>query len=196
MLDYKKLKQIARRKKFSIKKLAKEIGVSESGLFYMLRNNSMKMSVVQKIIDILDVSLYEVSTESLQKTDVLNEATAPYLKAKQSIGERIQLIIKDCCGKQSTFAQKTGVDKSRLSKIISQDITPGVDFIEKIYNVYPQYSLKWLITGKGRVMEESSDLGACLECESLKKMNKHLSDLIEKLQEELDKCKKKVTQKK
>lgn len=196
MLDYNKLKAIAMRKDIPLKKLAEQVGISESGIHYMFRNNSMKMSVLQKIMDILNVTMYELMTAEHQKTAVVNEDETPYLKAKQSIGERIQLIIKDCCGKQSIFAQKTGIDPSRLSKVISQDITPGVDMVEKIYNIFPQYSVKWLITGKGAVIDSSDGSGACLECENLKKMNRHLSDLIEKLNMEIEKCKKKLAQRK
>lgn len=196
MLDYNKLKAIAMKKNIQLKQLAKAVGVSESGIHYMIRNNTMKMNVLQKIMDILNVTIYELMAGERKKTDVVNEPEAPYIKAKHGIGERIQLIIKDCCGKQSIFAQKTGIDPSRLSKVISQDITPGVDMLEKIYNVFPQYSMKWLITGKGAVIDSSDGSGACLECENLKKMNRHLSDLIEKLNMEIEKCKKKLAQKK
>lgn len=64
---------------------------------------------------------------------------------------------------QSQFADCLGVARANISHIISGRNKPGFDFLERIAYKYPNLSLEWLITGKGkmyRVGPQEGDLFA------------------------------------
>ncbi len=64
---------------------------------------------------------------------------------------------------QSQFADSLGVARANISHIISGRNKPGFDFLEKIAYKYPNLSLEWLVTGKGkmyRVGPQEADLFA------------------------------------
>ena len=52
-----KIKLICNTKKITLKQLAKEISVSETGLHQMITNNTMKVETLQKIADYLEVPI-------------------------------------------------------------------------------------------------------------------------------------------
>ena len=56
---------------------------------------------------------------------------------------------------QSQFADTLGVARAGVSHIISGRNKPGFDFLEKIAHNYPDLSLEWLVTGKGRMYRHS-----------------------------------------
>ena len=49
----------------------------------------------------------------------------------------------------SGCAEKTGVQRSSVSHILSGRNKPSVDFLAKIVQAFPDVNLEWLITGEG-----------------------------------------------
>lgn len=52
---------------------------------------------------------------------------------------------------QSQFAESIGVAKASVSHILAGRNKPGFDFIENMARRYPDLSLEWLISGKGKM---------------------------------------------
>lgn len=52
---------------------------------------------------------------------------------------------------QSQFADSIGVARASISHILSGRNKPGFDFLEKMSAQYPNLSLEWLISGKGKM---------------------------------------------
>ncbi|MBO6170313.1 MAG: helix-turn-helix transcriptional regulator [Bacteroidales bacterium] len=58
---------------------------------------------------------------------------------------------------QSQFADTIGVARASISHILSGRNRPGFDFFEKVAACYPNLSLEWLITGKGKMYSHADD---------------------------------------
>lgn len=56
----------------------------------------------------------------------------------------------------SQLAQKLGVQRSGISHILSGRNRPGLDFIVKLLQVFPQIDADWLLSGKGSMLREMS----------------------------------------
>lgn len=52
----------------------------------------------------------------------------------------------------SQLAQKLGVQRSGISHILSGRNRPGLDFIVKLLQVFPQIDADWLLSGKGTML--------------------------------------------
>ncbi len=63
------------------------------------------------------------------------------------INERIQLIIKANGLSSSEFADKIGVKRSNLSHVLSGRNKPGLEFLAKVVESFPNVNASWLITG-------------------------------------------------
>lgn len=70
------------------------------------------------------------------------------------MNERIQLILKTQNISASKFADEIGVQRSRISHIISGRNNPSLDFIQKIIKRFPDISSDWLVFGKGSMYKE------------------------------------------
>ena len=49
-----------------------------------------------------------------------------------------------------------GVSNSYFSKMFKNNASIGSDILEKIGSIYPELNTNWLITGKGKMLNESS----------------------------------------
>lgn len=58
---------------------------------------------------------------------------------------------------QSQFADSIGVARASISHIMSGRNKPGFDFLEKLASQYPNLSLEWLVSGRGRMYNSSAD---------------------------------------
>lgn len=65
--------------------------------------------------------------------------------------DRISHIIRSKNLTASEFADKLGVQRSGISHLISGRNKPSIDFIMKVKETFPEYSLDWLIMGKGSI---------------------------------------------
>lgn len=66
---------------------------------------------------------------------------------------RIQSIINHSGLTQSAFADRIGVQRSAISHILSGRNNPGLDFLVRIMDNFPDISGDWLITGKGDMLK-------------------------------------------
>ncbi len=57
----------------------------------------------------------------------------------------------------SSFADRLGIQRSRISHVLSGRNKPSYDFIERFMKRFPNVNLEWLITGKGKVYKDFSD---------------------------------------
>ena len=57
---------------------------------------------------------------------------------------------------QSQLADTLSVARAGVSHIISGRNRPGFDFLESMALHYPQLSIEWLLTGKGKMYKENS----------------------------------------
>lgn len=59
---------------------------------------------------------------------------------------------------QSQFADSIGVAKASVSHILAGRNKPGFEFIEGMARRYPDLSLEWLITGKGKMYKSQQEV--------------------------------------
>ena len=57
---------------------------------------------------------------------------------------------------QAQFADTIGVARASVSHILAGRNKPGFDFIESMSSHYPNISLEWLISGRGRMYKNSA----------------------------------------
>lgn len=51
------------------------------------------------------------------------------------------------------FADRIGVQRSNISHILNGRNNPGVQFLEKLLNAFPDLNADWLITGRGDMLK-------------------------------------------
>ena len=66
------------------------------------------------------------------------------------INERIRLILKANNLTASQFADNIGVKRSNLSHVLSGRNKPGLEFLAKIIESFPNVNASWLLTGTQR----------------------------------------------
>lgn len=67
------------------------------------------------------------------------------------IKDRIEHIIKVKNLTATQFAEEINIQRSGISHILSGRNNPSMDFILKVKEKYPEYSLDWLLLGKGPI---------------------------------------------
>lgn len=65
------------------------------------------------------------------------------------IKDRIEHIIKAKNLTATQFAEEINIQRSGISHILSGRNNPSMDFILKVKETFPEYSLDWLLLGKG-----------------------------------------------
>jgi len=72
--------------------------------------------------------------------------------------DRISYILKVKNLTSAKFADEIGVQRSSVSHVLSGRNKPGFDFVQKLLLCYPDINADWLITGKGRPLNEPESL--------------------------------------
>ena len=62
---------------------------------------------------------------------------------------------------QAQLADTLGVARAGISHILSGRNKPGFDFLEAMAVHYPQVSMDWLLTGKGRMYKDRRESRIC-----------------------------------
>ena len=70
-----------------------------------------------------------------------------------NIAIRLQSFIKYLGLNNTRFADEINVQRSGISHILSGRNKPGLDFIYKIFNTYPDLNPDWLIMGRGKMLK-------------------------------------------
>ena len=82
---------------------------------------------------------------------------------------------------QTQFAENIGVAKASVSHILAGRNKPGFDFIEGIATRYPNLSLEWLISGRGRMYKSAENaLSLPLDEPVRAKAESHEPEIFEK----------------
>lgn len=72
--------------------------------------------------------------------------------------KRLELLFKHYELTAGTFADLIGVQRSSISHLISGRNKPSLDFIVKLMEKFPEVSFKWLVKGKGLMIETEENL--------------------------------------
>ena len=59
---------------------------------------------------------------------------------------RLEIILKHYGLSASVFAEKISVQRSSISHILSGRNKPSLDFIDKVFQVFPEIDLVWLLS--------------------------------------------------
>ena len=57
----------------------------------------------------------------------------------------------------SEFADTIGVQRSNVTHVLHERNKPGLQFIIKILEAFPEINAKWLLTGEGEMLEKDKD---------------------------------------
>ncbi len=80
-----------------------------------------------------------------------------------SISERIKAL-SEFAGSQTKLANKAGVHNAVISRIINASTTTvRSDTLEALTNVYPNLNARWLLTGKGKMWLDQSEVAVLQE---------------------------------
>jgi len=74
------------------------------------------------------------------------------MEAKSTIIERIREIIRNEGLSVEAFSRETDISRYTLDSMFKKGTNPSFENLNKIISVFTQYSLKWLITGKGEMI--------------------------------------------
>jgi transcriptional regulator with XRE-family HTH domain len=78
------------------------------------------------------------------------------MEAETTIVERIREIIRHENISVEAFSKITGISKYTLDSMFKKETNPSFENLNKIISAYPQYSLDWLMTGKGNMLRPRS----------------------------------------
>jgi DNA-binding Xre family transcriptional regulator len=118
---YNKIKTEAENKNLTIKKLADIIGISDAGLYQMIRHESMKIDILEKICKVLGVSpgiFFESGNE-------LNEQQVIYNRSRSGVNNHIT-------GGKNFFSGGSAEEIERLTaenKQLRQELSAAKDKI-------------------------------------------------------------------
>ena len=70
-----------------------------------------------------------------------------------TIIERIKMMIRNEEKSVEAFSKITGISKYTLDSMFKKETNPSFENLNKIISVYAQYSLDWLLTGKGEMLK-------------------------------------------
>ena len=83
----------------------------------------------------------------------------------------------------SAFEDNVNISRGYLGVLKKRKSNPGVDLIETIVNKYPDYNVRWLITGEGemKIKKETSQEEARFEDIIAQKVSEDLKPILIKL---------------
>ena len=73
------------------------------------------------------------------------------------MNRRLQQFLQSENISQSQFADTLQVARASVSHILSGRNRPGYDFLESLHLHYPELSLDWLFTGRGKMLTQIRD---------------------------------------
>ena len=102
------------------------------------------------------------------------------------IVDRILEIQKEVTKSQRSFELSIGKTSGYFNVIKRNKSTPGVDLILKINEIYPEFSINWIMTGKGDKYNKGVEVNRVSEGRShyITKETGSIEEIIEQLAEE------------
>lgn len=77
---------------------------------------------------------------------------------KEDVNQRLKLIIEAYSLNQKKFAEAIGVPQTTISSFFVRGSKPSCEVLEQIINTFPQISAEWLLTGKGEMLRDNTEL--------------------------------------
>ncbi len=74
------------------------------------------------------------------------------------VADRIVKILEDTNLSARAFEISIGKTSGYLNMLVKRESSPSTDVIQKIVEVYPQYSLRWIITGMGSMYAKNENI--------------------------------------
>lgn len=74
------------------------------------------------------------------------------------ISDRIKELIRKNQLNAAKFADLIGVQRSNLSHVLTGRNKPGLDFIEKVLNQFPDVDANWLISGIAQRRDDNKEM--------------------------------------
>ena len=176
------IRDIAKERQISIRKLANDVGISDVALHTLIKNGSTNTTTLEKIAQILDVSVgvfFEGNTEQLPENITQRQDNNDIA----DIGLRIRELREVENLTQIEFCDKIGINQANLSHIEKKGVKISVSIISKIISNF-NIDANWLLTGQGSmyktVNEVNTDVFQALYKEQLAE-NKHLNQQVGEL---------------
>ena len=77
----------------------------------------------------------------------------------ETLQDRILIILKELEINHSQFADEIGVQRSSISHVLSGRNKPSFEFLQKLFQAYPQINADWLIIGREPMFLTSNEQG-------------------------------------
>ncbi len=110
-----------------------------------------------------------------------------------SVVNRLEIIRKAEELNKTQFEKKISKSTGYLNMLVKRNSNPGVDVLTKIAEVFPHYSLNWILTGQGEMLAkltedlekiDLAELGEDIK-EDISELRKELKDGIDTLSDAL-----------
>lgn len=195
-MDLSRIRTLCSEKGIEQKYLAKEIGISEQALIQLMNRNSCRITTLNKIADFFNVPISYFSDEVIVK-----KATT---KKEGEIRDRLRKLMHHAEMNQIAFAERIGIEYSRINKILNTELDFGVEVIQGVARAFPEINLTWLLLGTGEMIAVNNIAAepkaqynkTCKNCEYLTNTNNNLNKLIRSIEMELEDCKKRLPEEK
>lgn len=107
-----------------------------------------------------------------------------YLKLIMSVATRIKVLC-ELEGSQSNFADKIGIQRQTISRVVNRGTGIRSDTIEAIAIAYPQLNLRWLVLGEEPMWQKENEKQTQPDDEMKAKMIDLLETKVRVLEREL-----------
>jgi len=147
--------------------------------YYRARTNkSLRIRDLETICDLIGMHPREMFTASTAHNIAVDQLTqyGGAAAISQRIGEVCHVLSKS----QKEFAEKTGINPTHLSYVISQGGEPGLLTVTRVLFSYPNVSARWLLFGTGTMFSDDETT------ETLKRSLADKEEIISLLKRQID----------
>jgi transcriptional regulator with XRE-family HTH domain len=131
-----KVKQLLLKRNMTIKTLCENIGITENGLYKMLKNGSIRMDTLGKIASVLNVPLIELFPDSFEALDLLY--SQPYYGVGYTLEKRVN---------------KANVDIKGIADLLQECLRDRIE-TEKSIDTIIQKSIKEKTYSRQNIIED------------------------------------------
>ena len=100
-MNYDKIKELADIHRISIPQLAEKVGMTKRGLYACIENNSLKVETLEKIAEVLQVSISTFFTESIK-----SEESSTLEKRVKELEDQVAVLMRDIGMKDDMIAMQ------------------------------------------------------------------------------------------
>ncbi len=93
-------------------------------------------------------------------TNILITFVSLKIYKMDTFASRLEMLLKMEELSPNQFAEELGIQRSGLTHLLKGRNNPSYDFISKLINLFPNFNIEWLISGKGKPYKDSTALPA------------------------------------